>query len=273
MKTTQNFFQVPDGTDFKMSFEVTPNCLPTTTLFIHGNLASNRWWHPSRDIVTKNASGSLAGHMICAEFRGCGLSSAPKAANEITMDRLANDFIALCKSQEWGKINLVGHSTGGLIAAIMMAKAPELFNKAVFLDPVGAKGVTFHESMPAAFEQMKQNKEIVALVMGSTIYNNDAKSDFFRQVVVEDGYKAVSQVGVLILKALDGLDVTALVKTITHPVLVLHGEHDTLLPVDDSKGMASIMANAKFEVFPGQGHCANVENPSAFVSKISSFLF
>lgn len=274
LKSTQNFFEVQDGTQFKMNYEVTPNCLPTTTLFIHGNLASNRWWYPTRDVIAKNITGaSQPGHMVFAEFRGCGGSSSPTAENEITIDRLSNDFIALCKSQNWGKVNLVGHSTGGLIAAVMLAKAPELFHKAVFLDPVGAKGVTFNEAMPAAFEQMKQNKEIVALVMGSTIHNNDAKSDFFRSVVVEDAFKAVNQVGVLILRALDGLNVVDLVKKITHPVLVLHGEHDQLLPMDDSKGMASLMTNAKFEVFMGCGHCANVEDPNAFVAKIQKFLF
>ena len=189
------------------------------------------------------------------------------------MDRLANDFIALVKANNWGKINLVGHSTGGLIAGLMLAKAPELFNKAVLLDPVGAKGVTFQESMTAAFEQMKQNKSLVSMIMASTIHKNDDQSDFFRQVVVEDAFAAVSKVGVLVLKALDGLDSTAQISTVTHPVLVLHGEHDGLLPMEDSKQMAALMKNGQFKVIPGHGHCTNVENPTTFVQLMSDFLF
>lgn len=267
-------FPINDGTDFIMNYEVMDNLLPATTLFIHGNLASNRWWYPTQDAFLKqNKTAGFTGKMISAEFRGCGQSSAPKTESEVSMNRLADDFIALVKANTWGKINLVGHSTGGLIAGLMLAKAPELFNKAVFLDPVGAKGVTFHESMTVAFEQMKNDKGLVSVVMASTIYANDEKSDFFRQVVVEDAFSAVSKVGVLILKALDGLDTTAQISSVKHPVLVLHGEHDQLLPMADSKQMAALMKNGHFEVIVGHGHCTNVEDPALFVQMISNFLF
>ena len=267
-------FSVNDGTGFTMNFEVMDGLFPTTTLFLHGNLASNRWWYPTQDVfLKKNKTAGLAGKMICAEFRGCGKSSAPQTDSEVSMDRLANDFIALVKANNWGKINLVGHSTGGLIAGLMLAKAPELFNKAVLLDPVGAQGVTFHESMTAAFEQMKQDKGLVSVVMASTIYANDDKTDFFRQVVVEDAFAAVKNVGALILKALDGLNTTEQLGTVTHPVLVLHGEHDALLPMDDSKQMASLMKNGQFKVIPGHGHCTNVEDPTLFAQMTADFLF
>lgn len=273
-KNPQLKFAVQDGTDFTMNFEVMDGVLPQTTLFIHGNLASNRWWYPTQDVLMKNnKSLGFTGKMITAEFRGCGQSTAPKTETELKMDRLANDFIALVKANNWGKINLVGHSTGGLIAGLMLAKAPELFNKAVLLDPVGAKGITFQEAMTAAFEQMKQSKSLVSVVMASTIHKNDDQSDFFRQVVVEDAYAAVSKVGVLVLKALDGLDSTAQISSVTHHVLVLHGEHDALLPIDDSKQMAALMKNGQFKVIPGHGHCTNVESPTTFVQLISEFLF
>lgn len=267
-------FAVNDGTGFQLNYEVIPGILPENTIFLHGNLASNRWWYPAQEAWARKAKGkNYKGSMILVEFRGCGQSSAPKNEKEVSMHTFANDFLALIEKENLAPLNIVGHSTGGLIAAMMMAKAPQYFRKGIFLDPVGATGVKFDDSMTAAFEQMKVNKELVAMVLGSTIYNNDPNSDFFRQIVVEDAFHAVKTVGAGVLKALDGLDVRSECAKIGHPVLVLHGEHDNLLSMADSQAMAAMMKNAKFEVVKGHGHCTNAEDPSLFTDIVDSFAF
>ena len=98
----------------KINYDIFPHSAPQTTFFVHGNLASNRWWMPTVEELRKkypNASGSV----ICAEFRGCGGSSAPEKESDVSMDKFANDFISLIRSLKLEKVNLVGHSTGGLI--------------------------------------------------------------------------------------------------------------------------------------------------------------
>ena len=80
-------FQVPDGTGSLINYEVFDGLVPQTTLFIHGNLASNRWWHPAVSCFgARYTNQKNTGKVILAEFRGCGESSAPQNENEISID-------------------------------------------------------------------------------------------------------------------------------------------------------------------------------------------
>ena len=67
--------------DITMNYEVHLGMAPVDTLFIHGNLGSNRWWYPSLEIWKSQPQGQ--GRMILAEWRGCGQSGAPASEAEL----------------------------------------------------------------------------------------------------------------------------------------------------------------------------------------------
>lgn len=269
----------------KLHFTVYENTLPTTTFFIHGNVASNRWWIPTQEaFAEKYSQKSLKGAMVCMEFLGCGESSAPNSPKDVDMIKFATDFNLLIedylKSSNKNenvpieKVNIVGHSTGGFIAAVMTALKPELFNKAVLLDPVGAKGLVLDDNIKAGFEMMKSDRNFTAMAIGATIQNNDATSDFFNQVIVEDAFNAVKKISYWVVQAFHGLDATELLAKSNTATLVLHGEHDKLLSREASEELAlKYLKNAQFELVPNHGHCMNIEDPKNFVNKISSFFY
>lgn len=252
-------------------FTVRDGVAPESIFFVHGNLCSARFWEPTLDAL-QSALPKGTGKFIAVSYPGCGQSSAPQGQSEIQIEVLADQFLEVIEKNDLAPCHIVGHSAGGLIAAVMMAKRPELFKKGVLLDPVGAKGVSFNDVMLPTFEAMKVDKDLTATIIGSTIYNNNPDSDFFKNIVVEDAFSAVKNVGSWILQALDGVDFTSLVKQIEKPVLVLHGEHDNLLPMKDSEDLAKLISSASFEVISGQGHCCNVENPNIFAGKLKDFL-
>lgn len=275
-------YPLPHDSAVKISTKVHSRVLPRTTLFIHGNLASNNWWRPSLAEweKKKDRRSSASGAMILAEFRGCGQSSPPRGPEDVDMDLFADDMIAVAEAAMAGAFgealpgpyNLVGHSTGGLICALMAVRRPDLFERIVLLDPVGARGVVFDDSMLEAFEQMKRSQELTAQVIGSTIKDLDPKDPFFTGKIVPDAYHAVQTTGPWVLMALRDFDARDRLRSNRCHGLVLHGEHDTLLPMEDSKELAALL-RARFEVIPGQGHCCNVEAPGKFVALADDFLF
>jgi pimeloyl-ACP methyl ester carboxylesterase len=67
-------------------------------------------------------------------------------------------------------------------------------------------------------------------------------------------------------------DSTPLLPKITVPTLVITGEEDELIPVDESRAMAKAIPGATLVIVPRAGHLANLEQPEAFNQALHEFL-
>ena len=259
---------------YGMNVDVVPGVLPLDTIFLHGNLASNTWWEPALAEWKSQASAKpgLEGRFIAAEWRGCGKSEAPQAEAELHPAHLAEDYIQLCSALNIKKACLVGHSTGGIIALYAMLKAPQLFDRAVLLDPVGATGIQFGPEMYAAFTQMSNDRAVCEMVMNGTIHGGDTKSALFQRIV-DDAFGIAKMNWHGVAKALHVTDISKDLSEIQQPIFVLHGEVDPVIPIESSKVLTAGLPNARLEVLNGHGHSTNVEDPKLFVSKVNEFLF
>jgi pimeloyl-ACP methyl ester carboxylesterase len=257
---------------FEMNYEVHAGLLPMDTIFLHGNLASNNWWRPALEIWKKNAKPGLEGRAIFAEWRGCGQSGAPATEADLNPETLAQDYIDLLENLGIKKTCLVGHSTGGLIGLIAMMRKPSLFDRAVLLDSVAASSVQFEKPMYDAFTQMSTDRAFCAAILGATIHGNDAANPAFQQLV-DDAYNIAKINWHGVPNTLSKIDVTSELSAVKHPVLVCHGEFDSLLPKEKSVEMSRKLGNGTFMEIQGQGHSCNFENPQKFVTTVDQFLF
>lgn len=269
------FFQYES---FRMHYEVLRGMVPCDTLLIHGNVASNLWWQPTIESWEKlkkeeeNPSKPWQGMLIMAEWRGCGKSSGPSSQADMDFPVLANDYVELLESLGVQKANVVGHSTGGMIALHAMMQAPERFRRAVLLNSVPAQGFPVTPEMQASFFQMSRDRERVKKVLHRAIHHNDFNSPFFESLV-DQACSTHTVVWAHILQKLAGVDVSEKLKSVMHPTLVLHGDQDRILSVDGSKNLADLLPEGRFQLLEHQGHSCNVENPDRFVGIAHHYLF
>lgn len=260
--------------DHKINYELLPRAVPEDTLLIHGNLASNRWWDGTvRELKNRYGAGETAGRLAMAEWLGCGKSSPPISLADLSMESLAKNYVALVRGLGLSDVCIVGHSTGGLIALYAVLEAPELFSKILLLDSVGAQGVRLAPEMLEAFEKMRDDRDFCATVMASTIHNIDTRSEEFRNIVTDTFEHVDQMVWTGIPEVLSKVDIRMRLKSIQSPVLILHGEHDPIIPKDESKALKNFLPNAEYVELKGQGHSCNVENPSQFCELLCDFLY
>jgi pimeloyl-ACP methyl ester carboxylesterase len=247
--------------------------VPKDTIFLHGNLASNTWWKPAVAVWQARAKdSSQKGRLILAEWRGCGKSTGPNEEKELAPDNLAADYNALLDHLQIRKASLVGHSTGGLIGLIAMHQRPDLYERAVLLDSVSHQGVQFPPEMFGAFTQMSQDRAFCEVVMTGTVHGTQLSEELKKQIV-DDAFGVHPLIWHGVPKALDKVDISSRLPQIHQSILVLHGEHDSVLPKERSQELARLLPNGKFFEIPGRGHSTNVENPVLFVEMVDSFLF
>ncbi len=260
----------------RMHYEIHEGLVDRDTICLHGNLASNTWWEPTIEVWKRNnlnsASAPKTGRLICAEWRGCGKSIGLVNEDDLNFPALADDYNGLLRELGIRGAAAIGHSTGGLIALFAMRKAPELYSRAVLLAPVGATGVQFGPAMYETFAAMSKDIELCRAVITATIYQGNPSPELISRIVA-DAYNVNPLIWHGVPRMLSPVDFRSELPFIKHPTLVLHGEHDAILPRVESQTLASALPSGKFIELMGRGHSCNIEDPELFVAHLDRFLF
>ncbi len=99
------------------------------TILLHG---FPEFWFGWRHQIGPLAQSGL--HLLIPDQRGYGLSDRPKGLSAYHLDRLAHDVIALADACGAGRVRLVGHDWGGLVAFWVASFYPERVERLAVLN-------------------------------------------------------------------------------------------------------------------------------------------
>jgi pimeloyl-ACP methyl ester carboxylesterase len=176
------------------------------------------------------------------------------------MDRLGLD-----------RVDLVGASIGGWIAAEMASKAPERFKKLVLVAPVGVKtGPVDKLDIPDIFA-MPQEK------VNALLFHDPAKFQFDPSNMSDEQLTIVARNReTLALLVWEPWMHNPKLKHRLHrakmPTLFLRGESDGLVTNDYLERYAALIPGARIETVAKAGHAVQAEQPDAFAAKVMGFL-
>ena len=262
----------------KAHFERHKNVSTKDILFIHGNLASKYWWYPTLEILeslflsSPNSTASLKGSLCMGELRGCGRSPL-MSSHKLKVDDVLQDFISYSEQEELSHITLVGHSAGGLIAALLLARRPDLFKGALLVSPVGPQGL---KNVPVdiadRYRAMENSPKLAAQVVGATIYLNNFENPLFKNEIMSDVMHSLRTSGIQLVEALMGVDYRGEIAQISKPLKILYGAHDWVLEESHALAYKEAVAHSIYDKLMDHGHCLNFENPERMALEVKAFI-
>jgi len=163
------------------------------------------------------------------DFRYVGESSGK--FEDITYSGEVEDLKAahaLVQSRNPGKTAILGSSMGGTVALLFAAQQASLAALVTVAAPIHPERFPSRVLTPAQAEQWR--------TQGFTHYNGQ-------------------RINLSLLDDLDSLDVPEAVKKITCPVLILHGDADEVVPVEEAYELDACLTNSKrLSILPATDH-------------------
>ena len=253
--------------------------LGRSVVFSHGWPLNADAWDDQLFFLASNGFRAVA-----HDRRGHGRSSQPWDGND--MDHYADDLAELIEALDLNDVVLVGHSTGGgevaryigrhgtarVSKAVLVAAVPPIMLKSAS-NPEGLPMEVFDELRAGVTNDRSQFYKDLAVQFyganrpGSTVSQGvcDAFWLMSMQVGVKPAYDCIKQ--------FSETDFTDDLKKIDVPTLVIQGDDDQIVPIDDSGRLsAEIISDAELTVYPGEGHGLFQTNKDEFNADLLAFV-
>jgi len=235
----------------------------------------------------------LAEHhkVILFDQRGTGLSSGPVDSTSISIDTFIADVEGIREAFDIEKMNLLGHSWGGILAMYYGIRHPENLNSLILCSTAAS-----HESFPemrARYEADRLPEDVALLeeIYSSDEYQNgdpQAIERFWRvyfkpyfadQSLVsqmdlqftENTIKYGNEVAGYILQSIGEFDLHEDLQAIRCPTLIIHGDSDPM-PIKYAEMIHESIDGSELVTVEGSGHWLFVDATEVFTSSVCEFL-
>jgi pimeloyl-ACP methyl ester carboxylesterase len=196
--------------------------------------------------------------LIIPDLRGFGGSSTVDTF--YAMEDFASDIAELLDHLEIQKTAIAGHSMGGYVALAFARLFPNrvtglgLVSSQVLADPADRKEGRYKSAAEVA------DKGIASVVETMTPkFTSDARLQEFARQSMERQQPAAF-IGALKAMA-ERVDSTPLLSSIKYPVVIVHGDADSLIPIDRAREVKAAIPNAHLVEIQGAGHMPMMESP------------
>jgi len=256
-----------------------------TAVLMHGKNFCGATWEDSIKALSE------AGYRVVVPDQIGFCTSTKPEHYQYSFQQLALNTHALLDSLGVSKAEIIGHSTGGMLATRYALLYPKQTEQLVLINPIGledwkALGVPYRSVDQWNERELKLNAEGIRKYEQSTYYVGRWKPEFDKWVDMlaglnkGPGHKLVAWNSALIYDMIFTQPVFYEFPKLQVPTLLMIGDADTtaigsdIAPPDVKakighynvlgKQVANMIPGARLIEFPGMGHAPQMEDPVAF---------
>ena len=244
-----------------------------TVVLLHGGSAHAHWWD-------RFAASIADTHRVLAlDLRGHG-DSAHVDPPAYAVEDYARDLAAFVATLQLDRIDLIGHSLGGMVAAAFASQEPQRLRSLVIVDsqlritPAGARYMLrLHNFPQPIYRDRARAIERFRLLPTQTAADaatlRDVAAHSFCQLA--DG-RWTLKFDREALAHHTPQDLTPLLSSLTCPILIVRGAHSTLLPPTALATLRAAAPHAQVVEIPDAHHHVMLDNPAEFERVVRAFL-
>jgi pimeloyl-ACP methyl ester carboxylesterase len=252
--------------------ERSPGDPDATVLLLCGIGAKRQGWYKQLPVLGERFRA------LALDYRDVGDSDA--ATGEYSIRDLADDVYGFARDLGIERASLVGISMGGFIALELALAHPECVDRLILV-VTSAGGATHVSTSPEVMRALMPGDEevesgegarrVCSLVAGPGFAERHPEAiEEFVEIAQHNPMHVDAYLRQL--AACRAHDVSDRLGVIAAPTLVIHGDADPLVPVENGRRLAAGIAGAELIVYEGVGHIPEVEVFERFNDDLVSFL-
>ncbi len=218
-------------------------------IFVHGWVGSWRYWVPTMQSV------SSAYRAYALDLWGFGDTS--KSNSRYTLQEQVNLLERFLEEMGIGKIALIGHGLGAIVALLYVRQFPHL------VDRVMAIGYPMRENALNKRLTTSPPEELEKWLLAGTPLSDMARLE---------ARKTDAQAIVHSILNLQELDLKGLSREVNIPCLFVHGLNDPAIMVPNGNKIEAFAENFHLVIFENSGHYPMLSQPNKFNRLLNDFL-
>jgi 3-oxoadipate enol-lactonase len=192
-----------------------------------------------------------------------------------TIRKAANMIVNQVIDQFPGKVSLLGLSLGGVIEQQIIKIRPGKVEKAIFVSTFAHLSPNKNNNLPYLRRRVVQifsgkinlQAKLVADRLFPEKYQKDLH-DYLYEQIKHSNPKIYRQA----MLALATFNSVSWMKKTTFPCLVVTGQNDTTVTVENQKRLVNLIKNVQWVEIEGGGHAVNVDQSQKFNEELIKFL-
>ena len=232
-------------------------------VLLHGLTANGACW----SVLARALEGEY--DVIMPDARGHGTSSAPD--HGYRYEDHADDVVGFMKVLDLSAPILLGHSMGGMTAAVVASREPHLLRGLILADPTFLSAARQQEVFEG--DSADQHRHMLNTALHELVEESGRKHPGRSSATLEFIARARLQTS---LRAFDVLrppnpDYMRLMSAIDVPCLVVIGDAGVVSPAVAAE-MQRVNPRIHVEQIPEAGHGVHYDQPERFTAAVKSFL-
>jgi proline iminopeptidase len=217
--------------------------------------------------------------IIFYDQRGMGGSASAVPASAITIDMMVEDLEALRQHLDAPRMDLLGHSWGGILAMAYAIKYPDRVSHLVLVGSGSPKPAEHEYLFDRLFPEIVAQQvpdESPAGKMGCVNIQDYARMSYYdirnRSRRQGGGGTFSQEICTAVMLEAMKIDLFPQLRTLRVPTLVINGRFDANVAPTVAYAISNAIPGSKLEYFERSGHSPFVEEPDKFELVVGNFL-